>query len=77
MRERDGVWVVGGRKGNDATLHSLRHSYATHLLEHGTDIRVIHKLLGHRSVRTTEIYTHVSQNFLGSVKSPLEYLDVD
>lgn len=56
------------------TLHWLRHSYATHLLESGTDIRYIQELLGHNSSRTTEIYTHVSQRSLQQIKSPFDDL---
>jgi site-specific recombinase XerD len=60
----------------DVGVHSLRHSYATHLHESGLDIRYIQELLGHKSTRTTEIYTHVSRRNLVSVRSPIEDLDV-
>lgn len=56
------------------SLHWLRHSYATHLLESGTDIRYIQELLGHKSCRTTEIYTHVSTKSIQNIKSPFDEL---
>ena len=68
------------RKSNldkKVSVHTLRHSFATHLLEQGEDLRYIQKILGHKSSKTTEIYTHVTKTGIQKIKSPFDDLNID
>lgn len=56
----------------DATFHSLRHSFATHLLENGVDVRYVQELLGHQNIRTTQLYTKVTNPMIRNIRSPLD-----
>ncbi len=66
--------IIKAKVNKPVTLHWLRHSYATHLLENGTDLRYIQEILGHSSSKTTEIYTHVSTKSIQKIKSPFDFL---
>jgi len=65
------AYIKAGIK-KDVTAHSLRHSFATHLLESGIDLRYMQEILGHKSSKATEIYTHVSRASLTKIKNPLD-----
>lgn len=80
IRSVQRVFKKASEKANitkDVSVHSLRHSFATHLLEGGTDLRYIQELLGHRSSKTTEIYTHVSNKDFQKIQSPLDRILID
>jgi site-specific recombinase XerD len=69
--------VKEARLDKKATPHTLRHSFATHLLESGTDIRYIQKLLGHSSIKTTTVYTHIGKSAIEAIRSPLDKIVED
>jgi site-specific recombinase XerD len=77
IRSAEHVFQTAARRAGiskDVSIHSLRHAFATHMLEHGTDLRYIQDLLGHESIKTTEIYTHVSRRKVALLQSPIEHL---
>ncbi|MDB0011679.1 site-specific integrase, partial [Crocinitomicaceae bacterium] len=71
---RDSIKKVGITK--KVTVHSLRHSFATHLLENGTNLRYIQSLLGHSNSKTTEVYTHITTKGFDQLKSPMDNLEI-
>jgi site-specific recombinase XerD len=75
IRSVQAVFKTAMQKANinkKVGIHSLRHSFATHLMEQGTNLNFIQKLLGHNDIKTTMIYTHVSDSSISNVKSPLD-----
>ena len=73
------IFYIGLKRSNidkKVSVHTLRHSFATHLLEQGEDLRYIQKLLWHKSSQTTEIYTHITSTGLRKFISPLDSLDL-
>jgi integrase/recombinase XerD len=76
VRKIFGKALAGSGVKKDAHLHTLRHSFATHLLERGTDLLYIQSLLGHSSSKTTEIYTHITSKGFETISSPLDVIDI-
>ena len=80
MRHKWGAWIQMIAKINidkKASIHSLRHSFATHLLEQGEDLRYMQKILGHANMKTTEIYTHITATVLKTIPSLLDNIIED
>ena len=69
--------VMKTKINRPATIHTLRHSFATHLLEGGEDLRYIQKILGHKNIKTTEIYTHITSVGMKNIKRPLDEINIE
>jgi len=69
--------LIGANIKKDASVHTLRHSFATHALEDGFNIRLVQEILGHKNIKTTEIYTHISNANILSVQSPIDKLGLE
>lgn len=67
--------LTRARISKNASVHTLRHSFATHLLEHGTDLYFIQRFLGHASSKTTSVYIHIARKNIARIKSPIDFLD--
>lgn len=74
LRKAVKVAAINGGIDKNVTCHTLRHSFATHLLQRGADIRTVQEQLGHTDIRTTQIYTHVIEHGANGVRSPLSDL---
>jgi integrase/recombinase XerD len=76
---QDRISLAGKQAGikKQVSPHILRHSFATHLLENGVDVRRIQMLMGHKSLRTTAIYMNLSADFINKTQSPIDSLDIE
>jgi site-specific recombinase XerD len=80
---RKSIYLIVSKAAKNAGItkrvspHTLRHSFSTHLLEKGTNLKTIQLLLGHANIKTTSIYMHVAKNIITEIKSPLDDLEID
>ena len=77
MLNKNKLWQANTRIKKEVSAHSLRHSFASHLLESGADLRYIQEIHGHKSSKTTEIYTHVCRKNLGNIVSPIDTINLN